>query len=197
MRTQHGNRDARFVYQGDLSGVTSVSPGDGLTPGKPLASHGGLLSFVIDVEVPAIAAGANSDFGLNYAGIYTSPKIGFDLIRYSEPIDTSRKLQGRGNLWCQRAVVFQGAGLTGAAQPTQGGGTMAITIRTAAVTKTLWTYSGAIQSGQRILIPSSETAEGVYLGTDIGDDKLELVMSATTQPIVAGRLRVLILAAEI
>lgn len=197
MRTNHGNRDDRHVYQGNLTGVTGVAPGDGVTPALPFATHGGLISFVIDVDVPAIGAGSNSDFSVTYPGSYASPKIGFDLIRYSEPIDTSRKLHGRGNLWCQKAIIFQGAQLTGAVQPTQGGGTMALTIRTAATTRTLWTYSGTIQAGQKILVPSSETAEGVYIGTDIGDDKLELVMSATTNAIVAGRYRALILGCEV
>lgn len=197
MKAHFGNLDARFVYQGDLSGATGVTPGNGLTPAKPFAEHGGDLKFLIDVDVPAVVAGTSVDWSITYPAQYTTPQPIFDLLRYAEPIDTSKKLHGRGNLWIYKAAVFQGTGLTGAVQPTQGGGTMAIAIRTSGTLTNIWDYSGAIQTGQKVLVPSNEKTSGVYIGTDVADDTLSMTITATTNGIVAGRYRVILLACEI
>lgn len=197
MRTNHGNRDARFVYQGSLAGVTNVDPGDGITPSKPIAEHGGLLKFVTDVDVPAILAGAQADFSVTYPGSYTSPAPDFHLLRYAEPLDTAKKLNTKGNLWIQKAVVMQGTGLTGAAQWTMAGGTVAISIRVPSPSTNIWDFNGTMPTGQTIITPSNELAKGVIIGTDASDAYLAFRVSPTTNNIVAGRVRIILIGCEV
>lgn len=196
MNKQHGNRENQFIFQGSLAGVTDVLPGDGVTPSRPIAEHGGMLKFVQNVDVPAITAGSSVDWSITYAQ-YSSPKPGFDLVRYAEPLDTAKKLTSRGNFWFQKAVVLRGIGLTGAVQPTQAGGTVAIGIRTKGTLSSLWTFAGAIPGGQGVVVATFENPEGVYIGTDVGDDTIEISMSAAAANVVAGRYRVVLIGCEV
>lgn len=197
MKTNHGNLDARFVYQGSLAGTSEVVPGDGLTPGAPLAEHGGLRTFRIDVDVPATVAGSLADFSVTYASSYASPANAFHLLRYANPIDTAKKLHGKGNLWIKKAVVMQGSALTGAVQPTMVGGTVDIAIRTSGTLTNIWQYSAAIATGTQIITPASELAKGVVIGTDVGEDYMTLVVQPVTQNLIAGRYRILLLGCEV
>ena len=161
MKTQHGNLDARFVYQGSLAGTSETVPGNGITPGAPLAEHGGLHKFLIDVDLPATLAGALADFSVTYPASYASPANAFHLLRYANPIDTSKKLHGKGSLWIKKAVVMQGSALTGAVQPTMVGGTIDIAIRTSGTLTNVWQYSAAIATAVIAFSPpdSSEMLE--------------------------------------
>lgn len=198
MISNWGNRDGRFVWRGSIASVNDETPGDGITPSYPIASFGGLIPFVINVDVPATAAGALADWATTYPPpLYTSPENSFDLIRYVEPLDTTKKLAGRGNLWLKKAVVFQGTNLTGAVQPTQGGGTIDMAIRTAGSLTNLWQYSAAIPTGTQIVTPASELAKGVIIGTDVGDDAIVFVVQPVTNNLVAGRYRILLLGCEV
>lgn len=197
MRTQHGNLDARFVYQGDRDSTSSVTPGDGLTPGKPLAEHGGMRKFTIDVDVPAIVAGSTADFSVTYPSDYTTPAPDFHLLRYSNPIDTSKKLHGKGGFLVAKAYVLQGTALTGAVQWMMAGGTLTVAIRTAGTLTNLWDFLGACPTGQQIITPSNESAKGVVLGTDAGEDYLVLRVTPATNNLVAGRIRIVFFGCEV
>lgn len=197
MMTNHGNREARFVYQGSLTSTSDVVPGDGITPSHPIAEHGGLKTFRIDVDVPATLAGALADFSVTYPGSYASPANAFHLLRYSEPIDTAKKLHGKGNLWIMKAVVKQGTALTGAVPPTMVGGTIDMAIRTSGTLTNVWQYSAAIATGTQIITPQLELAKGVMIGTDVGEDYMTLVVQPVTQNLIAGRLRILLIGCEV
>ena len=197
MKTNHGNRDARFVWQGSLASASDVTPGDGITPGNPIAAHGGLITFVIDVNVPAILAGATADFSVTYPSSYTTPAPGFMLLRYAEPMATAKKLHTKGNLWIKKAVVMQGTALTGSGQWTMAGGTLTAAIRTAGTATNIWDFLGTCPVGQQIITPSNELAKGVIIGTDSGDDAIELRVTPAVNNLVAGRIRVLLLGCEV
>lgn len=192
-----GNREGRFVWRGSIASVDDPQPGEGVTPSYPIASYGGLIPFVINVNVPATTAGSLANFATTYSSSYASPHNSFDLIRYCGPLDTAKKLTGRGNLWLQKAVVMQGSVLTGAVQPTQAGGTVDFTIRTGAALTNLWNFSGAIPTGTQIITPQTELAQGVVIGTDVGDDSITFVMQPVTNNLVAGRYRIILLGCEV
>lgn len=197
MRQNHGNRDDQFVWQGSLGGASQMNPGDGVKPSYPIAEHGGLIKIVTNIDVPAILAGGTADFSVTYPGDYTTPAPDFHILRYAQPADVAKKLAARGNLWIMKAAVFQGTGLTGAVQPTQGGGTVTMAIRTTGTLTNIWDYAGAIPLGQQVIVPTNEKANGVYIGTDVGDPYLAFRISPATNNLVAGRYRVILVVAEI
>jgi hypothetical protein len=193
----HGNRDDQFTWIGTGASASAIAPGNGLRPGLPIATHGGIITFVIDVDVPATLAAAPVDWSTTYPTEYSSPEPNFTLIRYAQPADSAKKLHGKGNLWIQKAVVMQGTALTGSGQWTQAGGIITMAIRTKSTLVNLWDFGTTCPVGQTIITPSNELAKGVIIGTDAGDDSLALLITPGGSNVTAGRLRILITAAEV
>jgi hypothetical protein len=196
-----GNRakhDERILFKGSKAGATHIwTSGTGEFPTFPIAEAGGVHKMMMDIEVPAIAAGDFADWHDTYPGQYVSPgATQFELLRYGGPLDTAQNLHGKGNVILTELFVLAGAGITGAAPPTQASGNANFTFITAGGFLAAWTRTAVIPAAANgLLVPATSTP--IVFGADFGPSTLVLTLEAVTQPITAGRIRVVGLFVEI
>lgn len=187
MKRLIGNQDHAHVFQASASRFQSK--GDGITPGQPIATYGGVITYVMDVTIPATLASTDADWSALYPtyGLTTS----FPVLEYHSPIDTSKKLHGVGNLAIVGVQCHQGALRTGAVAPT-GGSVVVARIEVNGVD--VWS-AGAFPGGAASNIGSFS---GIVrcLGADETFVQANLKVTAGATPIVSGRLRFVISAIE-
>jgi hypothetical protein len=191
----HGSREDAFIWTDSTSGIRGV--GDGITPARPIATHGGDLTFLIDVDVPNIAAGVlvGADFSGTYPGLAVATQ--FPLLRYGDPASSTTKLHGKGTLLVHDIRVILGTTITGAAPLTGSANPMSIVIAKNPGLITVWSYQGAIPS-PFLVTPTTNNLPAI-LGNDASftDLVIEVINSDNSHVVTGGRLRVLLQAIEI
>lgn len=198
MKGNRAKHDERFLFKGSRAGASHIwTSGTGELPTFPISEAGGVHKILIDVEVPAIAAGDFADWHDTYPGQYVSPgEDEFEIVRYGSALDTAQNLHGKGNLLILSTHVFAGAGICGAAPPTQASGNANITIKPSGGALSAWTRTAVFPpAANGILVPASSAP--LIFGADFGPSTLVLTIEAVTSDITAGRIRVVLFVAEV
>lgn len=189
----------RWLARGSLSGATHiVARGDGITPTFPIREHGAVKSAIFDADVPATVAGAQADWHDSYPGQYPSAgAFNLGLLVYGDPLDPLAKLHGKGNVMLVGAHVLGGAGITGAAPPTQVGGTCSMSIKVFGAALSGWTRTAVFPPALAGVLYPATTTEIVF-GTDSGlGTNLVLNIAPATNDLTAGRIRIVLLFVEV
>jgi hypothetical protein len=190
MRTREGFRDSDAVWQGS-SGLP-IRHGVG-EPLSWIATPGGMINMVVDIDVPAVAGGG-VDADWTAAG---QPGTELIVVRYYDPADTSKKLHGKGHLAIVDINVWYGAAVTGLIQPdtspTGGIVDVEVTFKRGGDASFLWAFNGVAPSGSGIkgrLAPTIESFPKI-LSNDYGSGT-ELVFTfrnSGVNALLAGRYR--------
>lgn len=194
-----GKGDDRFIFKGTILGLQPTRPrGDGVTPTITINEAGGVHRIMGDIEVPAVTSGNFADWHDSYPGQYVAPgQTELDLVRYMTALDTGQNLHGKGNLHVLSFHLYIGTGVTGASPPTQGGGTIAVSVKRNGLAGNLWAYAAGMPSTAGVVPATSVVSAGYLLGSDLGTERLVMTIEAVGANIAAGRWRFALLVAEI
>lgn len=184
-----GKGKIRWLHSGTLAGA-QVKPGDGITPALPRS--GPAIEIGGDIQVPAIAGGASSDWHVTYPGQYASTENWLDLIIYEGPDDSTWNLHGKGNLLVTDFTLLRGSGITGAAEPTQSANSIIIQVKAKGASYVPYEFNGTMPSGATFPSGVINPTSGPYpaiIGNDFGINSLVLRVQAITTNVTAGRWR--------
>lgn len=198
MRNVGKNYD-RWAFKGGLAGATQITlPGDGKTPTFVIAEAAGIKKVSGDILVPAVTAGNDADWHDSYPGQYIAPgEFELDLFRYGEAIDALHDLNGKGNAHVLSFHLYIGSNVTGAAPPTQAGGTISVAVKRQGVAGNLWTYAAGMPTTAGVVPATSVVSAGYMIGTDIGVDRMIMTINAVGGNITGGRWRFAMFVAEV
>lgn len=186
-KIRSANRDQVWLYA--HPNVASGNEGDGLLPHRPITVQGGLISCLIDVNVPATTSGNLADFSVTYPTLAPTPNV-FPLLRYSNPIDTAKKLNGKGNVLITNLLVLYGANICGAAPP-GASGTKSWDMVIKIGSRTVWSHNGPQTYDTTVnRVSAASPFVECFLGGDYGQTEMKIDSFTANENLTAGRFRI-------